>query len=175
VSPTKEKTRTAEEVARAYFEAIAAQDIDAMMELWEPGGQGTFHGMDALRVPDGYQEWFGGLFRAVPDFKMEVLDLVAGDEKAAVRWRATGTFDGEGKFEGLEPTGASIEMEGCDMLTIRDGLIRDNRAYMNATEMARQLGAMPPAGSVGERAMLGAVNARTQAASALKRFRERSS
>ena len=32
-------------------------------------------------------------------------------------------------------------MEGCDLLTIRDGLVRENRAYMNATEMARQLGA----------------------------------
>ena len=40
-------------------------------------------------------------------------------------------------------------------------------------EMARQMGAMPPAGSVGEKAMFGAVNARTAAAGAIQRLRDR--
>jgi len=76
---------------------------------------------------------------------------------------------GPARFEGLEPNGARMEIEGLDLLTIRDGLIRENRAYTNATEIARQLGAMPPAGSVGEKAMLGAVNVKTRAQSLLKR------
>ena len=95
--------------------------------------------------------------------------MVAYGDYAAVRWRATGTFTGPVKFEGLEATGTRIEIEGLDLLTIRDGLIRDNRAYTNATEIARQLGAMPPAGSVGERAMLRAVNLRTRARDVLQR------
>ena len=33
------------------------------------------------------------------------------------------------------------------MLTIRDGRIQRNDAYMNGAELARQLGALPPAGS----------------------------
>ena len=40
-------------------------------------------------------------------------------------------------------------------------------------EMARQMGAMPPAGSIGEKAMFGAVNARTAGAGLFKRLRER--
>ena len=116
--------------------------------------------------------WFGNLFRAFPDFAMEVADMVAYGDKAAVRWTATGTFTGPGKFEGLAPTGARVELEGLDLLTIEDGLIVENRAYTNATEMARQMGAMPPAGSVGEKAMLGAVNARTAAVGAIQRLRE---
>jgi SnoaL-like polyketide cyclase len=99
--------------------------------------------------------------------------MVAYGEKAAVRWTATGTFTGSARFEGLAATGASIEIEGLDLLTIRDGLIHENHAYTNATEIGRQLGAMPPAGSAGERAMLGAVNARTAAATWLKRVRNR--
>ena len=167
------KTASAKQVATAYFEAIAARNLDAMMELWEPGCHGHLYGMASLRAPDGYDEWFGNLFRAIPDFSMRVLDMVAYDEKAAVRWAATGTFTGPVKFEGLTPTGASIELEGLDLLTIRDGLIRENHAYTNATEMARQLGAMPPAGSVGEKAMLGAVNARTAAVGLIGRLAER--
>ncbi len=170
MSPAATKKASAKQVATAYFDAIAERDLDAMMELWEPGGYGYMYGMASLRAPEGYRQWFGNmLFRSFPDFAMEVVDIVAYGEKAAVRWRATGTFTGPARFEGLEPNGARMEIEGLDLLTIRDGLIRENRAYTNATEIARQLGAMPPAGSVGEKAMLGAVNVKTRAQSLLKR------
>jgi len=151
------------EVAAAYFSTVGKRDLDAMAAFWEPGGVGEIHGLVELIAPDSYRAWFAGLFQAVPDFELKVLEIIASGEKAAVRWHATGTFNGPGKFEGLDATGARVDMEGCDLLTIREGLIRENRAYMNATEMARQLGAMPPAGSPGEKAMLGAVNLRTRA------------
>ena len=169
------KKPSAKQVATAYFDAIAARDVDAMMELWEPGGYGHIYGMTSLRAPDGYREWFGNMFRAIPDFSMSVVDMVAYGERAAVRWAATGTFSGPVKFEGLNATGAVIEIEGLDLLTIRDGLIRENRAYTNATELARQFGAMPRAGSLGDRAMLAAVNARTALVAAVKRLRDRPS
>jgi SnoaL-like polyketide cyclase len=104
---------------------------------------------------------------------MSVVDMVAYGDKAAVRWKATGTFTGPVKFEGLSATGSRVELEGLDLLTIGDGLIVENHAYTNAAELARQFGAMPPTGSAGERAMLGAVNARTAAMAWVKKMRER--
>lgn len=169
MSPATKKS--AKQVATDYFQAVANRDIDAMMEHWEQGQYGYIYGMAELRTPDGYHEWFGALFRAFPDFRFEVTSIVAYGERAAVRWRATGTFDGEGKFEGLTPNGASIVLEGIDLLTVRDGLIRENRAYTNAMEMARQLGAIPPAGSLPEKAMFGAINLRTAAAAAIRNRR----
>ena len=170
---SKPKSASAKQVATAYFDAIREQDIEAMAACWKPGSVDHFYGMADLRVPQDLKAWFSNLFRAFPDFRMEVADMVAYGDKAAVRWTATGTFTGEGKFEGLTATGARVELEGLDLLTIEDGKIVENRAYTNAMEMARQMGAMPPAGSAGEKAMFGAVNARTAAAAAIKRFRER--
>jgi len=164
-------SKSAKQVATEYFAAVSDQDIDAMMALWEHGCYGYIDGMAEMRAPDGYQRWFGALFRAFPDFKFEVVDMVAYGERAAVRWVASGTFSGETKFEGMAPNGASVDVGGLDLLTIRDGLIRENRAYMNAMEMARQLGALPPAGSLPEKAMLGAFNARTAAVAAIRRRR----
>ena len=171
MSPAKHPS--AKQVATAYFEAIAQRDLDAMAACWAPGSVDHLYGMADLRVPEDLRSWFGNLFAAIPDFAMSVTDMVAYGEKAAVRWAATGAFTGSARFEGLAPTGASVHMEGLDLLTIREGLIRENHAYTNATELARQLGAMPPAGSAGERAMLGAVNARTAALAAVKRMRDR--
>lgn len=163
--------KSAKQIATEYFGAVGARDVDAMMTFWKPGGHGYIYGVADLRAPEGYHEWFGGLFRAFPDFRFEVLDIAAYGDKAAVRWRARGTFNGEGKFEGLMPNGAGVDLEGCDMLTIEDGLITENRAYMNSMEMARQLGALPPAGSVPEKAMFSALNAKTAAVAAIRKRR----
>jgi glyoxylase-like metal-dependent hydrolase (beta-lactamase superfamily II) len=97
----------------------------------------------------------------VPDMKFEVLDLVAARNQAAVRWRAAGTFCG-GPFQGIEPTGARLSLEGLDLLTIEDGLIRRNDAYNDGMELARQIGVMPPRDSAAERGMTNAFNTRTK-------------
>jgi steroid delta-isomerase-like uncharacterized protein len=167
--PTTEQPTEAGPVARSYFEAVAARDLNAMESHYEPGGTGAIHGLVELTVPDTYRAWFANLFAAFPDFRFEILDVVAEGEKAAVRWRATGTFNGKGRFEGLDPTGAEVDLTGCDVLTIRNGKIHRNDAYMNGAQMVQQLGALPPAGSFPERAMLAAFNLKTRLARALRR------
>jgi len=163
------KKRSSKQVATAYFEAIASRDLDAMVEQWSPGGIDHFYGMEDLTAPQGIRQFFGEMFQAIPDFSMSVTDMVAYGEKAAVRWAAIGTFNGEGMFQGIAPTGARVELEGLDLLTVRDGLIQENFAYTNGMEMARQMGLMPPMGSGPDRAMLGAMNAKTKATATLRR------
>jgi glyoxylase-like metal-dependent hydrolase (beta-lactamase superfamily II)/predicted ester cyclase len=148
-------------VARKYFDAVAARDVDAMAACWAPGGVENIVSIGQLSVPDGLQAFFGELFAAIPDMRFEVLDLVAARNQAAVRWRATGTFCG-GPFQGIEATGARIDVEGFDLLTIEGGLIRRNDAYNDGMDLARQMGVMPPRDSAAERGMTTAVNARTR-------------
>lgn len=167
--PATEQSSETGAVARAYFEAVAARDLEAMVGFYEPGGTGEIHGLVELTAPLSYRAWFANLFAAFPDFRFEILDVVAEGEKAAVRWRATGTFNGEMRFEGMEPTGARVDLSGCDMLTIRDGKIHRNDAYMNGAQMAQQLGALPPPGSFAERLTLGALNLKTRLGRALRR------
>lgn len=161
-------------VARAYFQALDDHDLDAAAALWKPGSIDRAVGLFEVRVPSReFSDWFGGLLRAAPNLSFEVLSVTAQKDQAAVRWRATGTFGGTGKFEGLVPNGASIDVEGCDVLTVCDGEIVENHGYLNGAEMARQLGALPPRGSVAERGMTGALNAKVAAAKLLERARSR--
>jgi steroid delta-isomerase-like uncharacterized protein len=169
MATTEKVAKTAAEIARSYFEAVADHDVEAMIAHWDPDGGGYIHGMIDVRVPDTYRGWFADMFAAFPDLRFDVLDIVADDQRAAVRWRASGTFTGHVRFEGIEPNGAAVEMEGCDVLTIRDGKIVSNYAYTNGADTARQLGALPPAGSAPEKAMLGALNLKTRALGALRR------
>jgi glyoxylase-like metal-dependent hydrolase (beta-lactamase superfamily II)/predicted ester cyclase len=153
-------------VARAYFDAVAARDIDAMVACWAPGGIDNVVAIGPLSVPDGLRTFFTEVFAALPDSTMEVLDVVAARNQAAVRWRMKGTFCG-GPFQGIEPTGARIELEGFDLLTIEDGLVRRNEAYYDGTQFARQIGLLPPRDSTAERGMAAAFNARTRFARSL--------
>jgi predicted ester cyclase len=163
------ETETAREVVSEYFDALAAQDLDRAVATWKPGCVDRLSGFDDLVAPDGIRDYFAGLFATIPDWRFEVLDLVAEGDKVAVRWRAAGTFDGTGKFEGFAPNGRPIDLEGADLLTVEDGKIVSNFAYSNGMEFARQIGALPAAGSAQERAMAAAFNAKTALTKRLRR------
>lgn len=163
------KTQTAREVVTEYFDAIRAQDLDRAVATWKPGSLDRLHGFADLVAPEGISDYFGGIFKAVPDFRLEVVSMVAEGDDVAVRWRATGTFDGTGTFEGLAPNGRSVELEGLDLLTVKEGEIVANEAYTNGMEFARQVGALPPQGSAAEKAMAAAFNAKTAVVKRLRR------
>jgi predicted ester cyclase len=162
--------KTTEDLAREYFAAAADRDVEEMVSHWAPGGVAHIYGMAELHPPAGYHEYFGNLFAAFPDFEFEVLDVIAGDNRAAVRWRGTGTFNGKGRFQGLVPNGERIETEGCDLVTFNDeGQVTEIRAYVNGADIGQKLGALPPTGSLAERAMLGAMNLKTAALERINR------
>jgi hydroxyacylglutathione hydrolase len=96
-----------------------------------------------------------------------VQDMVVEKDRAAVRWRATGTFCGETPFKGLEPNGARLELEGTDVLQIDDGLIAANDAFSDAMAFARQIGMMPAEGSAAEERAFKLFNRATRVGSKL--------
>ncbi len=150
------------EIARRYFAALSAHDLGAALDCWAPAAIDRLVGGEELVAPHGIREYFAGLFAAFPDFRLDVNDVVAHHTRIAVRWRATGTFAGPGRFQGFVANGARIALEGCDVLTVEDDLIRHNDAYLDSGDVARQLGLLPPAGSSTEAGLTRLANARTR-------------
>jgi predicted ester cyclase len=161
------------EVARAYLEAVGHRDREAQMRFYAPAAQGRIHGVIGPAPREEVRDFFGELFDAFPDFKLEPLEVVSEGERAAVRWRATGTFSGPGGFMGLEPTGRRIDVEGIDMIWVSAGKVQRLEAYMDGMTLARQLGALPPKDSPPERLMFAAINGITKAREAVRAARER--
>lgn len=169
---TKRK-KGAKAVVKEYFDALARQDLDRAVTFWKPGSPDRIHGVVDMVAPDGIRAYFSELFAAFPDWRFEVLELAGSGDLAAVRWRVTATFTGPGRFQGVAPTGKTITLEGCDMFRVVDAQIVENNAYTNGMQIAQQLGLMPPQGSAAERAMTSAFNAKTAAAGAIRKLRER--
>lgn len=153
----------AEEVGRAYFAAIADRDVERAVALWLPGGRENVRGQVDTTAPEGVREFLGGLLAAMPDSRMHVESVTAQDDRVAIRWKATGTFTGAPLNGTIEPTGARVELEGCDVLRVRDGKIVENDAYLDGASIARQLGMLPPLGSPQELRMTKAFNVATKA------------
>ena len=158
---------TTSETARRYFAALSAHDLDAATACWRPGAIDRMVGAQELVAPDGIRDYFSALFAAFPDFELEVLETTTGRSRSAVRWRAHATFAGPGMFQGFTPNHARIVLEGCDVVTVEDGLIVHNDAYIDSGDIARQLGLLPSAGSVAEVRLAKLANARTRAMAAI--------
>src|SRR5579875_825964 len=99
-------------IARRYFDALAKRDLDAAVACWKPGGVERLIGQGDLTAPEGVRDYFAGLFAAFPDFRFEVIDTTTQRQRCSVRWRATATFVGPGRFQGFMPNGRRIAIEG---------------------------------------------------------------
>jgi steroid delta-isomerase-like uncharacterized protein len=156
------------DIARRYFEALAAHDIEGALAYWAPGGIDRFVGQQELIAPEGVRQYFTELFDAFPDFKFEILDTTTYRNRSAVRWRARGTFAGPGRFQGFEANGARVEIEGCDVVTVEDGKVQLNNAYVDSGAIARQLGFLPAVGSAGQERLARLANLRTRIAARIQ-------
>ncbi|HTU95613.1 MAG TPA: nuclear transport factor 2 family protein [Solirubrobacteraceae bacterium] len=155
------------DIAKRYFAALSAHDLDAAVALWKPGSIDRFVGGQELVAPDGIVAYFSELFGAFPDFELEVVELTTARNRTAVRWTAHGTFAGPGRFQGFTPNQARIAIEGCDVITVTDELIVHNDAYVDSGDLARQLGLLPAAGSPAEVRLTRLANVRTKALRAM--------
>jgi glyoxylase-like metal-dependent hydrolase (beta-lactamase superfamily II)/predicted ester cyclase len=152
---------SAKQVVNDYFAALGRRDVEAMAGFWAPDGQEHIASQVDAVGPNGVREYFSELFAAFPDFALTVQTTVAEDDKVAVHWKATANMTGP--LWGLEPTGAHVEIEGIDLLTVKDGLIVRNDAVPDGMGLARQLGLVPEAASSLEQRMFAAYNVGTKA------------
>jgi predicted ester cyclase len=94
-------------------------------------------------------------WRGFPDLHFEQTGpiCIAPDSPTVTfPWRLTGTHRGVLDPPGFAPTNRKVDVSGIDVWQLRDGRIARYWAYWDLMEIARQIGAMPPPGSLGERA-----------------------
>ena len=164
---TRTTTASGEEtsrVVRAYFEELEQGSADAPLRHYAPDATAEILGRLERASREGVAAMFREIHGAFPDYRFEILDIVAQDDRAAVLWRITGTFAGPGELDGFEPTGGSLDVKGIDLVRVRDGRIAHIEAYTDNMTIARQLGLLPSQDSSADQRMTAALNARTRMA-----------
>lgn len=132
-----------EQIARLGYDAWNDRDYDRGAALFAEDGEivnvalGTTY-----RGRDGYLQFVRGWAASFPDGKIEVRNVVADSGSFAVEFTAHGTHNGTLKSPNADipPTGKKVELQFCDVGTIKDGKIASIRSYFDSTTLMRQLG-----------------------------------
>jgi steroid delta-isomerase-like uncharacterized protein len=100
----------------------------------------------------GYREFHNNWVTAMPDCKVEIVNLVSDDQSAVVEMIARGTHTGPlaGPQGTIPATQKKLNLKVCELFRLQDGLIVESRVYFDSATMLRQLGVLPtgtPAGS----------------------------
>ncbi len=94
----------------------------------------------------GALEWFGMMFRAFPDMKVTVHDILAEGDRVAIHSTNSGTQKGE--FMGVPATGKKVTVESLDIIRNDDqGRALEHWGVIDTAAMMMQLGVIPPPGS----------------------------
>jgi steroid delta-isomerase-like uncharacterized protein len=163
---TKTKTRNAEQLASANFDALNARDFDAWSDLWAEDAIEDVIVLGILRGRDEILDFMRGLLAASPDYGFTVDRVISDGNFAVVQWRGAGNFTGAA-FQGIDPTGKHIETRGVDIFEIEGDKIVRNTVYYDGASFARQVGMLPDQDSGAEKAMVAAFNALTKAKNAI--------
>lgn len=145
-----------EDFGRRWQDAVNRQAIDEIetfcaddLRFSDPGLIEESAGKSDLRP------YFKRIWRAFPDLRFTRPDpgyfAPREGDFGIARWISAGTMTGPLDPPGFAPTNATIEMHGVDVWEFRDGLVTSWEGFYDATELGREVGALPAVGSATER------------------------
>jgi len=95
-----------------------------------PLGQ-KWRGKDAVRA------FYRGLWSAIPDVKLTLLNRVDAEDYVVEESEVYGQM--QGPLFGVEPSGESVRYRVVIFFPVRDGLFTGERIYLDLAELARQV------------------------------------
>jgi predicted ester cyclase len=114
-------------VQRLVEEAVNQGNLDVLAEV----ADGEF--------AQAARQWVGPFRAAFPDFSMEIVDLVAEEEKVAAHFRCSGTHLGE--WMGRPPSGRRFQdVDEIYIFRVRNGKLTDATGVEDNLSRMRQLG-----------------------------------
>ena len=135
-------------VVRRYFDALAAGRPDLLDGVFAPGY--VSHAGSAVGEEESGVEaikQFTSLFHlAFPAARFSLDDLIGEGDKVVLRMTVRGRH--EGPFQGLPPTGRTIELVAVDTFRLADGRIVEGWPTDTSLVLLQQLGLLELPGAV---------------------------
>ncbi|MFC7446360.1 ester cyclase [Rhodococcus daqingensis] len=155
------------ELVRWAVDRLNAKDLDSLRSRWWAADSVVHFPTGTCRGTTEIAAYFEQAFAAVADFAMEILSIAGAGDDVFVHWHLTGRH--VGTFVGIAGTGRRIDFEGIEHFVIADGKVVTNTVRYDQMEFARQIKMLPPDGSMADRAIKAAFNAKTRVAGIARR------
>jgi steroid delta-isomerase-like uncharacterized protein len=118
--------------------ALNAGDTERLLAVVAPNIVIHYAEMpEPLHGRETWQQGFELMRRAFPDLEAHVDDLVAAEDKVAIRVSFRGTHQGE--FQGIPATGRTIHYVSHEFYRVEDGLFAEEWICSDMASLFRQL------------------------------------
>ena len=125
-------------LVRESVEAFNAGDMAKLLAVAAPDIIIHYAEMpEPLQGRETWQQGYELVKRAFPDLKIRVDDLVAADDKVALRLTLSGTHEGE--FQGIPATGRTISYVSHEFYRVADGVCAEEWICSDMATLFRQL------------------------------------
>jgi len=125
-----------------FIGAWNAHDIAGMSSYYAPDYEEVDVAQaEPRRGPDDVRRYLRYYFRAFPDMTVNIDDVVANHERAALYWTWRGTH--RGTFMHIPPTGKAVTVRGSSLITFEDGRIQRALRIWDLAGLLRNIGLLP--------------------------------
>jgi predicted SnoaL-like aldol condensation-catalyzing enzyme len=97
------------------------------------------HNPDVPQGKAGFIQFFMQTFKAIPDFRYSLKQIVADRDLVWMHSTTTGTHTG-GEWLGVQPTGNRLKFDVVDMFRLQDGKIAEHWDVADTYSLFSQLG-----------------------------------
>ena len=119
-------------------------DLNTVDQILAPNWVDHHPPMPLPQGYEGFQQLTMAFRSAFPDMRIEIEDMLAEGDKVAARLHFRGT--NSGSFQGMPPTGKTVEFTATGIFRIVDGKVTDNWVNGDFLGLLQQLGVVPAPG-----------------------------
>ena len=127
-------------LCRRFIDAINHRHVDECVAMLSPDYVYRGPGLE-VRGPEGWRQLLDVYLTAFPDLAFTIDDLVAEDDKVAIRFTAQGTHQGE--LSGVAPSGRHVSVPCIIISRIVNGRIVEDFEVFDNLGMFQSIGTLP--------------------------------
>ncbi|HEX7101355.1 MAG TPA: nuclear transport factor 2 family protein [Nitrolancea sp.] len=141
-SVTQASSRSNVDVVNAMIAALNAHDVAGMLACYAEDMEWYDIPLEQpVRGKAAVGDFLREMFVVFPDLRYEPEAIVSEGERVVVQFRMHGTH--RATYNGLPPTGKTVEILSVSVITLREGLIVSDHCYFDNAMILRQMGLMP--------------------------------
>ena len=130
-------------LATTLYTSFNERNFDKIVQIAEPNIiiQNMAFGT-TLKGHAGVREWLNIWSTAMPDAKVEIVNIFPSEKGVVTEFIGRGTHKGpfNGPQGAIPATGKKLEMRFCEVLKIANDKVAEQRLYFDGATLLRQLG-----------------------------------
>ena len=129
---------------RRWFDEVwnqGRQDLIDQFRSPDATAVGLGEGDAKVQGPAAFKAFYSQMRFSLPDLRVKIEDILAEEDKVAVRLAISGTHTGEGF--GVPPTGRRVQITGMAIIRFAGGKIVEAWNNLDYLKLLTQIGAIP--------------------------------